>query len=64
MDTPAGNVTGILQAAQEGNQEAVRKPAQARMAHLPPVQRRCLGAGGRAAALPPIPYPGGNRREG
>jgi hypothetical protein len=41
MGTPDGNVTGILQAAQEGNQKAaVRKPAQARTAHLPPWQRR------------------------
>src|SRR5262249_50244733 len=29
-----------------GNQEAaVRKPAQAPTAHLPPLQRRCLGSG-------------------
>ena len=46
MDTPDGNVTAILRAAQEGDQEAagrllplvydeLRKLAQARMAHLP-----------------------------
>lgn len=49
MDTPDGNVTGILQAAQEGDQQAaarllplvydeLRKLAQARIAHLPPGQ--------------------------
>src|SRR5262245_2290827 len=49
MDTPDGNVTGILQAAQEGDPGAaarllplvydeLRKLAQARMAHLPPGQ--------------------------
>ena len=49
MDTPDGNVTGILRAAQEGDQDAaarllplvydeLRKLAQARMAHLPPGQ--------------------------
>jgi hypothetical protein len=50
MDTPDGNGTGILQAAPEGNQKAaVRKLAQARLAHLPPVQRRWLGSGGAGA---------------
>src|SRR5262245_5689390 len=49
MDTPDGNVTGILRAAQEGDQQAaarllplvydeLRQLAQARMAHLPPGQ--------------------------
>ena len=49
MDTPDGNVTDILRAAQEGDQEAaarllplvydeLRKLAQARMARLPPGQ--------------------------
>src|SRR6516162_8956874 len=49
MDTPDGNVTAILRAAQEGDPEAaarllplvydeLRKLAQARMAHLPPGQ--------------------------
>ena len=49
MDTPDGNVTAILRAAQEGDQEAagrllplvydeLRKLAQARMARLPPGQ--------------------------
>jgi RNA polymerase sigma factor (TIGR02999 family) len=49
MDTPDGNVTVILQAAQQGDQEAaarllplvydeLRKLAQARMANLPPGQ--------------------------
>ena len=66
MDTPDGSVTGLLQAAQLGSQEtAVRKPAQARMAHLPP--GKGVGwarGGGPGAVLPPIPYPGGNRPEG
>jgi RNA polymerase sigma factor (TIGR02999 family) len=49
MDAPDGNVTGILRAAQEGDQEAaarllplvydeLRKLAKDRMAHLPPGQ--------------------------
>ena len=49
MDTPDGNVTDILRAAQEGDQEAaarllplvydeLRQLAQARMARLPPGQ--------------------------
>jgi RNA polymerase sigma factor (TIGR02999 family) len=49
MDTPAQKVTGLLQAAQQGDQEAaarllplvydeLRELARARMAHLPPGQ--------------------------
>jgi hypothetical protein len=65
LEMPGGVVSGILRDAQEGNQEAaVRKLAQARTSDLPPVQRRCLGTEGRAASLPPIPYPGGNHPEG
>jgi hypothetical protein len=69
MDTPDSNGTGILQAAQLGNQEvALRKLAQAPTAHLPPLQRRCLGSGEEGplpgAASPPILYPSGNRPEG
>src|SRR5262249_24311516 len=62
MDTPEGNLTGILRAAQEGDQEAavrllplvydeLRTLAKARMARLPPGQTMQPPALGHEAYL-------------
>jgi hypothetical protein len=54
MGTPDG-VTGVLRAALDGNQgAAVRKPAQARLAHPPPCKGQMLDAP-RASGHPFIP---------